>query len=254
MYDLEEITVEIAERLFAAGFTDLEGNDPDGFAILLRSAMRTAVEQELVFAKIRWLLSKGVSLRRSLETKPLSKWLKPSINVVSAMLGQVISDSVKQSQDNPGIKDVDSLVEETRDESMYEKFDNSMKEVLRQVLGSQYQSCHDSCRCYCSLQGCTPLAMLLKGWKFNWWGTLEIEEEHEIRRPLIDWILKMLAHDLTLSETIELTNSTLRFCLFEDLGLRHICCRRTGPEQIKTYCPLSKQKRLVRSKKKTNKL
>ena len=53
VYDLEEITVEIAERLFAAGFTDLEGNDPDGFTILLRSAMRTAVKQELVFAKIR---------------------------------------------------------------------------------------------------------------------------------------------------------------------------------------------------------
>lgn len=69
--------------------------------------------------------------------------------------------------------------------------------------------------------------MLLKGWKRNWWGTLEIEEEHEIRGSLIDWILKMLAHDLTASETIELTNSTLRFCLFEDLGFGHICCRPT---------------------------
>ena len=141
------------------------------------------------------------------------------------MLGQVIGDSVKQSQDNPGVKNVDR---ETRDESMYENFDNSMKEVLRQVLGSQYQNCHDSCKCYCPLQGLHTTGHAFERMEIQiGGGTLEIEEEHEIRRPLIDWILKMLAHDLMLLETIELTNSTLRCCLFEDLGLRHICCQPT---------------------------
>lgn len=222
VYDLEEITVEIAERLFAAGFTGLEGKDPNGFTTLLRIAMKTAIKPELVFAKIRWLLSKGVSLQRCVETEALSKWLIPSVNVVSAILGQEICSF---SQRNPRIKDVDGSSEETRNESMYETLDSSMKEVLRQVLGSQYQNCHDSCKCHCSLQGCTPLAMLLKGWKYNWRRNVEIEEEHEILGSLIDWILKMLAHDLTASETIELTNSTLRFCLFEHLGLGHICCR-----------------------------
>ena len=218
VYDFEEITVEIAERLFEAGFTDLEGKDPDGFTTLLRSAMRTAIKPALVFAKIRWLLSKGVSLQRCVETKSLSKWLIPSVNVVAGMLGQVISIFEKND---------DGSEKETRYEYMYDKYFSSMREVLRQVLDSQYQNCHDSCKCHCSLQGCTPLIMLLKGWKFKWGGTLEIEKEHKIRGSLIDWILKMLAHDSTASETIEMTSSTLRFCLGEDLGLRHKCCRPT---------------------------
>lgn len=136
VYDLEEITVEIAERLFAAGFTDLERKDSNGFTTLLRIAMKTAIKSELVFAKIRWLLSKGVSLQRCVETEALLKWFIPSVNVVSAMLGQVISDFAKHSQDNPRTKDVDGSGEETRNESMYENFDSSMKKFLRQVLGS----------------------------------------------------------------------------------------------------------------------
>ena len=68
--------------------------------------MRTSLQSELVFAKIRWLLSKGVSLRRLVEVRPLSRWLIPSVNVVSAMLGQVISNFVEEIQDYPRRRDV----------------------------------------------------------------------------------------------------------------------------------------------------
>ena len=225
VYESEYITVEIAERLFVAGFTDLEGKDPDGFTVLLRIAMRTSVQPGLVLAKIRWLLSKGVSLQRLVEVGPLSRWLIPSVNVVSAMLGQVISNFVVEIQSYPSTRDAHGL---SKDEIIYERLDNSTKEVLGQVLSSRYQNCHDSCECHCSVPGCTPMAMLLKGWKSSPWRYFSmdsIEEQHQVRGLLIDWILKMLAHGWTALEKIELTNSALRFCLFEDLGLRHTCCR-----------------------------
>ena len=226
VYDLEEITVEIAECLFTAGFTNLEGKDPRGFTILLRSAMRTARRPELVFAKICWLLSKGVSLRRLVEINPLSDWLIPSVNVVSAMLGLVLGQKVRLIQVKLGTKYALSLTKGIGNSSLCGKSsENPIKEVLRRVLGSQYQTCHDLCECYCSLHGCTPMAMLLKGLVFNWWCAPEIEEAHDLRGQSIDWILEVLAHDLTASEKVELTNSALRFCLFEDLGLRHTCCR-----------------------------
>ena len=222
VYELEAITVEIAERLFVAGFTDLEGQDPVGYTVLLRTAMRTSLQSELVFAKIGWLLSKGVSLRRLVEVRPLSRWLIPSVNVVSAMLGQVISKYNVVIQDYHRKSHVHGSA---INDLIHERLGNSTKEVLGQVLSSQYQKCHDSCECHCSLHGCTPMVMFLKGLKSSNWRNFSIEEQHELSGLLIDWILKILAHGLTASEKVELTNSALRFCLFEDLGLRHTCCR-----------------------------
>lgn len=228
VYDANEITAEIAELLFAAGFTDLEGKDRDGFTIILRSAMRSSVKPELVFSKIGWLLTKGVSLRRLVCTKSLSKWCIPSVNVVSAMLGQVVRGLLVKEKNMT----CRAVMGKSRSgfiygpfESSYRNIDSSIKEILRRVLSAQYQDYHDCCKCWCSLQGCTPLTMLLKGWTFGWWGCLKIDEVQELRGPLIDWLLKMVADDLTASERAKMIKRALRFCLFEDMELKHVCCR-----------------------------
>ncbi|KAI4127655.1 MAG: hypothetical protein LQ338_003103 [Usnochroma carphineum] len=67
--------------------------------------------------------------------------------------------------------------------------------------------------------------MLLKGWTSQMSEIWDIPKAHRVRGSLIDCILKMLVYDWTASEAIELTKSALRFYLFEDLGLRHVCCR-----------------------------
>ena len=205
VYDLQEITTEIAGRLFTVGFKDLEGKDAEGLTILLRIAMRVAWKPELISAKILSLLSKGVSLRTHVETRQLSVWLIPSVNVVSAMLGQEVNRLLVWHQ-APG---------------------NSTKELLRHVLGSRYHMCYDSCKCSCSLNCCTSLSMFLKGWNFHAYYPIETERKNEHRGPLIDGILQIIAPDLTALEMIGLMNSVLRFCLFEKLGLGHTCCRPT---------------------------
>lgn len=207
VYDAAEITVDIAELLFDAGFTDLEATDNDGLTLLLRSAMSIRrffmLERIHSLAKVHWLLSKGVSLRRPVETKPLSEWLIPSANFVSAMLGVVMG-----------------YIEDRE-----EGYSDIMNEILRQVLGFQYQNCHDLCKCHCSLQGCTPLVMFLKGLTTAMRRVYEIDEARSYRGQIIHLTVNLLTHHSTASEIIGMTKSALRFCLFEDLELRHVCCR-----------------------------
>lgn len=231
IYDLEGVTAEIAECLFEAGFTNLEGKDRYGHTILLRSASKTIVEPKpalntVMVAKIHWLLSKGVSLRSPVEAEPLSELLIPSVNVVSVMLGQLSAVYLGPYGINAGHMIAGDMAP---------KEINTIEETIRQVLSSQYHDCHDSCNCHCSLQSCTPLVMLLKGWsttKLSSYGVghhgLCTKEHHRQRGLLTDWILKMLACDSTVSGIIGITNSALRLCLFEDLGLRHVCCRPTA--------------------------
>lgn len=206
VYELENFTTEIAELLFAAGFTDLEGKGKPGLTLLLRSAMRIPGDKSIGrtqgLARIHWLLSKGVSLRKHVETKALSDWLIPSVNVVSAMLGRMMGFIYNNKNDS-----------------------DITKELLRQVLGSHYQNCQDLCKCQCSMRGCTPLITFLKGFSRASEGHLRTDKDHGHRERLVNRVMQILALDITASEIIGMTNSALRFCLFEDLELRHVCCR-----------------------------
>ncbi|KAL9594754.1 MAG: hypothetical protein Q9179_005258 [Wetmoreana sp. 5 TL-2023] len=67
--------------------------------------------------------------------------------------------------------------------------------------------------------------MLLKGWIYSWWSVIGTSTGRERRGAFIEWILKMAAGHSTAPEVVHLSKSALRFCLFEGLGLRHLCCR-----------------------------
>ncbi|KAI4135867.1 MAG: hypothetical protein LQ341_005827, partial [Variospora aurantia] len=118
VYDFEEITPEIAELFFGAGFTDLEGKDSYGLTVPLRTAMQACRSEHrtVMLAKLYWLLLKSVSLRRHVEKKGLSEWLIPSVNVISAMLGPLIAFQKPR------------ISKATRD---------TLEKTLRQVLGMQ---------------------------------------------------------------------------------------------------------------------
>ncbi|KAL8722404.1 MAG: hypothetical protein Q9181_007495, partial [Wetmoreana brouardii] len=222
VYGAEYGTVQTAELLFAAGFTDLEQEDSNGFTILILIAMSIPVRPEETL-KILWLLSKGVSLRRPVQTELLREWLIPSVNFVSAIVGQVLGEWTEFA-----VKDLNDSTAEIEDGSAYDRINTEAKEVLQHVLASEYLNCRDACQCSCSLEGCTPLVMLWKGWASlcrHLWLNSENSPFHELHGKFIEWTLTVLPGNLTAPEVTHLSQSALRFRLFQDLRLRHLCCR-----------------------------
>ncbi|KAL8726716.1 MAG: hypothetical protein Q9181_005947 [Wetmoreana brouardii] len=228
VYGAEYVTVQTVELLFAAGFTDLEQEDSNGFTILILIAMSIPMRPEVPFAKILWLLSKGVSFRRPVQIEPLRGWLIPSVNFVSATVGIVLGYFRMVHRDKLAIKDLNDSTAETEDGLAYDKIGTGVKEVLQHVLASEYQNCRDACQCSCSLEGCTPLVMLWKGWASTCkrlWLNFKNSPFHELHGKFIEWTLTVLPGNLTAPEVTHLSQSALRFCLFQDLRLRHLCCR-----------------------------
>ncbi|KAL8941466.1 MAG: hypothetical protein Q9211_001822 [Gyalolechia sp. 1 TL-2023] len=62
-------------------------------------------------------------------------------------------------------------------------------------------------------------------WKLNGRKFGRKDYFHKHRGQWIDRIREVIMLDLTPSGRIDMEKSLLRFCLFEDLKLRHVCCR-----------------------------
>ncbi|KAL8724068.1 MAG: hypothetical protein Q9166_008153 [cf. Caloplaca sp. 2 TL-2023] len=108
-----------------------------------------------------------------------------------------------------------------------------LKKALEIALGEEFADCVDQCDCPCSVEGCDPLIIISKGvcleidshfW--NSWGRPGNCQALLIR--LLQIILNSLAEAPNWDKSGLVSQSVVRLTLFQNLGLRHTCCRITG--------------------------
>lgn len=100
---------------------------------------------------------------------------------------------------------------------------NTLFQVLEVLFDLKHLSCKDSCCCLCTLGGCTPWTNFLKA----------ISEKYMHKRQtyvdtykkLLDCVEKILEYIPSSGNRDSIISATIRMLLFNELGLRHLCCQ-----------------------------
>lgn len=187
VYGMEYISVNLAEDFFNLGFCNLESMDFEGRTPLTQICRNSRSEN--FCGLILWLYSKRVSFTRLIETAQLARHDIPSVNAVAIRFGLRYKAYLRSGGDS--------------------------KSAVRLVLGSRFEHFHDLCICPCSLHGCTPSTMFLKGlWQYR------------LRRTLrgIDYYLRILCADQSTLKRSSFGHAAVRMSLFKALHMRHTCC------------------------------
>ena len=102
--------------------------------------------------------------------------------------------------------------------------EHDLADALQILCNGEFASCVDNCQCHCSLNGCKPVAILLK----------TLEERSKCKSSKAEnlaffcrdtqLVLARLQEDPSWSKTGLVSQSFLRFTLFKMLDLRHTCC------------------------------
>lgn len=184
------LTVQMADRLWDGGFRQIHEYSNRGTTPLLESWYNAD------FDMIKWLISKGAS--------PLSRHEQTQgsgLHLYAHRLGY------------PGA---------------YFNYDISAvyyDEAVVSQLGSDLHSTRDSCYCLCSAGGCTPVVVFLK-WCIDLrgmglYGSQRSEYERYLKQLRLFWKKMPPAH----GEEHVSTEAVLRFLVFEEMNLKHQCCR-----------------------------
>lgn len=220
VYDCYYLNAEIAEKLWQNGFRDIDVPNKNGLTPLMR--YRILLHDEDVAQETTlysWLIGKGAKLYRPqhgifdydpgrtpnpIELPPTTR----ALHHVAAQIGHSFH-FVAWQEYKASIKEPlhDSLNRLSKDARLL---------PIKLILDV---SC-DDCVCACSSQGCLACTMMLKGlqdWTFchyepREWVTLITEYPLRFLGPhklCPDWLVKEI----------------IRYRTFEELKLRHTCCR-----------------------------
>ncbi|KAJ5930854.1 hypothetical protein N7466_006347 [Penicillium verhagenii] len=184
--------LEILVELYEAGFTDLDQTHPDGYTPLM------AYCNELRFGWsalqcIAWLISKGANPLREL---PDSK--TTTMHLINQRLARLICFDYRRSLFDPHI--------ELR----------PLQQIEFALLSTSPQ---DSCYCSCSVGGCTPLSVALRGVV----NDLYRSTYHPEDGPSNFQLFLRTVIEYNQSKT-EVCHAMIRILTFDGLGLNHTCC------------------------------
>lgn len=93
---------------------------------------------------------------------------------------------------------------------------------IGQMRGVLRDASTDPCICYCSLKGCTPATLCIRG-LLNTYGWYRPEDPKPMR-DAIDLISILLSKDLDL----DIATDIIRVSTFHRLGMKHTCCKYIG--------------------------
>lgn len=212
-------TIEAAQHLFATGFRDLNAYDHLGFTPLMTCVSRTVYsisQYERRLPLLEWMLQHGANplkLHRDLHTNALHEALRlvwydtmgsSSMRFfgASTSLGSWPSfDITNQIVSGQGITC------------------SFLPPLALRLLRDVSPSSHDQCRCACSPLGCTPTSILYR------YG-IPGHSAYRQLRLVSDW-LKAIA---SLNGPVEeVCKELYRLHEFDNLGLKHTCCRDSYP-------------------------
>lgn len=209
VFHMKRLNTEVADRLYDAGFRDIEGYNAQGLTPLMSLAFILFRPSESYSSLLSWFVSKGANIM-TLQRDQHSR----ALHFIAAQFGHFIAgqwlfypEGLSSRFMRQFIKEISYAIERS----------GGLPLVLRTT---------DCCSCACSLSGCTMTVSMMKSY-LSCAKTCKFDRvspgNAEIRFDL--WV------SLTAAEpelTAEVVTEILRLILFEELELSHTCCRITS--------------------------
>ena len=232
VYHAGFMTREIAERLWHAGFHDIDVPDENGWTPLMGQISppfyKRMVECLEIESKLAsWFVEKGANLDRPLSAKSKHKTNDASevmdpfpknkvLHEVASSLGEVAIDP----QGHCRVYNV----------AWAEDILNSLSEDLKHFIASILPDpSPDSCACPCSSSGCVPAVIALKQLR----KADQVQTRHRgskfTCRPrcnllrATDLLVNLLGPQNSMVDWV--FSEVVRYCTFVELSLKHTCCR-----------------------------
>ena len=256
VYHTSHLTVGIAEKLWQAGFRDIDipafrGRTP---LMFFRGSSYYGSEKEeyiVIAAKlITWLVRKGARLHHPQIcpsdddpiTLPEEMDLPPTIlalHYVAATTGELAVLSFRAGSIMYLTQDLSAEEISTLFRSRLQTSKHSIQSQLnrlgldqRQILATVFSDCsYDNCSCACSSRGCLASTMMLK-------RMLHFEDDHLVpEKEFFDWSLHATEFLIDLIGPQNacwewLAAEIVRFHTFRKLELRHTCCEWHNDEPV----------------------
>lgn len=220
VYHCHHLNAEIAEKLWQNGFRDIDVPDKNGLTPLMRyrahpHARDLAGETTLC----SWLIGKGAKLYRPqhgifdydpgrppspIELPPTTR----ALHYVAAQIGHSVH-SVAWQEYGGSIK-----------EPLHDSLNRLSKDARLLPIKIILDVSCDDCVCACSSQGCLACTMMLKGLQFGAYWDVATREWVTL---VTEYLLRFLGSHKFCPDW--LVKEIIRYRTFEDLKLRHTCCR-----------------------------
>ena len=217
VYHVENLTVEVAEKLWQNGFRDIDVADHWGLTPLM---LRRDLDMIDVIELSSWLIQKGAKLHR-LQHEPLDC---DADLTISAMELQLVNRALHHVACNIGfsVSDWAKYGQSGRvGRRLQMEFRRLSKEARLLATTIFLDISCDDCKCACSSQGCLPATIILKSF-------MEDQEYIPVPRTWL-FLATKLSIDLVGPNDPcpdRLFRETIRFQTFTKLELRHTCCER----------------------------
>ena len=197
----------VAERLWKAGFREIDGRDSWGRTPLMCAKIgdMSPINLEFWLEYVAWLLEKGADFYAkqdlTLYCEHFEVDCRSEVQLMSATAVHFVAYEVGSGL-RWALNGLGTWVEES--------LSRTSKKMLQRVL---MDNVSDACMCACSISGCNALTMITKrynSYRVSW-------ERHS--QGLVDfWSkVKSFCDPLKISEL-------LRIMTFEGLGMTHTCC------------------------------
>lgn len=206
VFNMNRLTCEVADRLYDAGFRDIEGYNADGLTPLM------ALDFAYLFGDPHphlffWFVSKGASLLTFHRNR---NWR--ALHYVAAQFGALCASH--------WVNDVHQL-----SNGLAPHINGIMYAVKQSGGATLVARQSDYCSCACSSTGCTMTVSDLKAFslsirRFTLGGTSTWT--HESRLEYVDLWLSLLEVEPT--SVADIIIEILRLVIFEELNLTHTCC------------------------------
>ncbi|KAL2867718.1 uncharacterized protein BJX67DRAFT_380661 [Aspergillus lucknowensis] len=200
------LSTEVMDRLYQAGFRDIELLDGNS-AALIPHACGCVLPRPIgnVLARSRWLVEKGGS--QSI-TRGIGRTTTHHGLVLDVIFGFIYSDlnnPHRYPRQHDGSEALRALSQADR-------------QHFREVCGS---GCRDCCNCFCSPGGCSALSVALRLLLDTWFQKYinAINLAHHLFIVFLEFLV---------SQTEQMAGSAItviRLLTFTDLAITHTCCR-----------------------------
>ena len=194
LYNSISMTAECAERLYNAGFRDIEGLDHFGHNPL-SSVMAGHCNLERGLSYANWLISKGANICTPLI---LGSCRTTSAHCLAQSLGPVIV-----------------YLDSFRD---LRELSQSSSDFLHALLVEE--AC-DECTCACSQAACLPMTVLFRTIDDN--RILPLTHLRFWKPAILDWLESSMKSRQNVF-SVSFRKSLVRYETFKTLGLSHTCC------------------------------